>query len=63
MVFAYPLPIGVICEMLGIPERDRNRFSEWSTVLARGLDPEFLQPEGSMEERFAVIGAFSEYFC
>jgi cytochrome P450 len=60
--FAYPLPIGVICEMLGIPAGDRNRFSEWSAVLARGLDPEFLQPEGSMEERFAVIGAFSEYF-
>jgi hypothetical protein len=60
--FAYPLPIQVICEMLGIPEGDRDRFSEWSAVLARGLDPEFLQPEGAVEERFSVIGAFSEYF-
>jgi len=60
--FAYPLPIQVICEMLGIPEGDRDRFSEWSAVLARGLDPEFLQPEGALEERLSVVGAFSEYF-
>jgi len=60
--FAYPLPIQVICEMLGIPEDDRDRFSGWSAVLARGLDPEFLQPEGALEERMSVVGAFSEYF-
>jgi cytochrome P450 len=60
--FAYPLPIQVICEMLGIPNDDRDRFSDWSAVLARGLDPEFLQPEGALEERFSVVGAFSEYF-
>jgi cytochrome P450 len=60
--FAYPLPIRVICEMLGIPEDDRERFSEWSAVLAKGLDPEFLQPEGALEERFAAVASFSEYF-
>ena len=31
-------------------------------MLAKGLDPEFLQPDDAIEERFAVIGAFSEYF-
>jgi cytochrome P450 len=60
--FAYPLPIRVICEMLGVPEDDRERFSEWSAVLAKGLDPEFLQPEGALEERFAAVASFSEYF-
>ncbi len=37
--FAYPLPVIVIAEMLGVPARDRLRFQEWSAVLIRGLDP------------------------
>jgi pimeloyl-[acyl-carrier protein] synthase len=36
---AYPLPVIVIAEMLGVPIRDRMRFQEWSAVLVRGLDP------------------------
>src|SRR5690606_3806901 len=31
--FAFPLPVIVICEMLGIPVEDRANFREWS----RGL--------------------------
>lgn len=37
--FAYPLPVIVIAEMLGVPARDRDRFQEWSATLVRGLDP------------------------
>ncbi len=37
--FAYPLPVRVIAEMLGVPPEDRTRFKEWSRGVAPILDP------------------------
>ena len=34
--FAYPLPISVICELLGIPEADRAEFRGWTAPLVAG---------------------------
>jgi cytochrome P450 len=36
--FAYPLPLTVICELLGVPKTDRPQFAEWSRALTASLD-------------------------
>lgn len=37
--FAYPLPVQVICEMLGMPPADQDRIRVWSRKIAPILDP------------------------
>jgi cytochrome P450 len=37
--FAYPLPVAVFCEMLGIPDEASPRFRAWTMAVAQSLDP------------------------
>ncbi|WP_067499323.1 cytochrome P450 [Actinoplanes sp. TFC3] len=31
--FGFPLPVWVICDMLGVPDTDRDRFAHWSDTM------------------------------
>jgi len=42
--FAFPLPITVICELLGVPVADRDQFRAWSaTIVTDTVAPEVFQ--------------------
>jgi cytochrome P450 len=59
--FAHKLPVTVICDMLGVPEKDRAQFLNESTVRGRILDPVPLTRE-ELDQASASFAASGEYF-
>ncbi|GIW40318.1 MAG: cytochrome P450 [Candidatus Binatia bacterium] len=58
--FAYPLPVAVIAELLGVPTEDRDRFKTWSDALTAVLDP--LQAPDGLGPAERAFAELSEYF-
>lgn len=60
---AYPLPVRIICELLGVPDTDHHRFADWSRRLVRGLDPAMaLTDPGELVSIEQAQAEFAAYF-
>jgi cytochrome P450 len=60
---AYPLPVTVISEMLGVPEADRDAIRQWSADVARSLDAIGMPVAADLVARGrAARSALGEYF-
>jgi pimeloyl-[acyl-carrier protein] synthase len=58
--FAFPLPVVVIAELLGVPASDRDRFREWSNVIARVID--LGNSEETLDRGTQVTQEMGDYF-
>ncbi|MGI8331033.1 cytochrome P450 [Actinomadura scrupuli] len=56
--FAAPLPLYVICELLGAPVEDRGKLFEWSNKLVGFNDPEYT---GAVQDAAVVAGELMAY--
>ena len=58
---AYPLPVMVIAEILGVPPQEHGRFKKWSDEIAATLGGPFTPPE-VLEQARKSVHELTDYF-
>ncbi|MFF3227321.1 cytochrome P450 [Nocardia suismassiliense] len=59
---AYPLPLIIACELIGVPPEAYNQVHQWSQDLARGFDHDYTLPQEALQARSAASRGFMGYF-
>ncbi len=59
---ARPVPLRMICRLLGVPAADETIFGEWAQVLIRGIDPDFLLTPDQVAGRRRAARELDAYF-
>jgi cytochrome P450 len=60
--FAYPIPIRIIADLLGIPVEEQATFRRWSETLVTGPRTDALRGRSYAEERSASLRDLNDYF-
>ncbi|MEX5636891.1 cytochrome P450 [Parafrankia sp. FMc2] len=60
--YARPLPLRVMCLLLGVPTADEELFGGWADALSRGLDPAYLLTVADKAACNTATAAFDDYF-
>ncbi len=59
--FAYPLPVEIFSEMLGVPAEDSPKFRHWTQCVARSVDP--VLPDSDRDECLAGLDEMCAYLA
>ena len=60
---AYPFPLAIVCELIGIPLEDRDHFQKWTKELSVAVQDDFrLLPEEQVDQMNQSAVAIHHYF-